>query len=431
HEEGGSDRLAGGGHEALMPLGYRFFPQHAWSNEFRLSSPLVRGPLKGRVDLVAARPAREGDAAVLVLGPGGTRREYPLGPGADRVLAVSADAAFVLTTQAPGDGSVSLRLHQKGELARTLATLNTHLRAVVGPARQAFNYALKDPERREGSRQIEGCVLLPPGHVSGARYPLLLDIYPTGRGGSCSTLADAPYPGSVVPDLWATKGFVYMRPALPLDFARTGAGPLEGLGDLVDQTIDALVAEGLVDPGRIVFYGSSQGGAASLMAAAQSGRASAVISMNGWADFFSHYYGARGLMRYFHLDQNGGDNRWRYECEMPGDDHYCPFGFGVSAAGAPGLYARTSPVARAGDMTAPVMLVHTDLDYFDMAQYDEMFGALYRAGKEAIYVRYWGEGHGLSSPPNIRDLWQRIDRFLTGAGVLDVEGSESSPGLHP
>jgi len=65
-----------------------------------------------------------------------------------------------------------------------------------------------------------------------------------------------------------------------------------------------------------------------------------------------------------------------------------------------------------------VLLVHSDWDYIDMAQYDEMFGALYRAGKEARYVRYWGEGHGPSSPANLRDLWQQIDTFLLENGFV-------------
>ena len=33
---------------------------------------------------------------------------------------------------------------------------------------------------------------------------------------------------------------------------------------------------------------------------------------------------------------------------------------------------------------------------------------LYRQGKRAEFVRYWGEGHVLESPANIRDMWQRI-----------------------
>ena len=178
-----------------------------------------------------------------------------------------------------------------------------------------------------------------------------------------------------------------------------------------------LADTGLADPDRIVLFGMSQGGIASLVGATQSDRFAAVISINGWADYFSHYFGARGLMRYFHLDQNGGDNRWRYECAREGPSHDCPFGFGVTALADPERYARTSPVARADRVTAPVLLVHSDFDYFGMAQYDEMFGALYRAGKDARYLRYWGEGHGPSSPANIRDLWMRIDAFLAESGV--------------
>lgn len=134
--------------------------------------------------------------------------------------------------------------------------------------------------------------------------------------------------------------------------------------------------------------------------------------MNSWADYLSHYFGGRGINRYFHLDQNGGDNRWRYDCLGSTADDMCRFGFGVTALASPELYVRNSPIAHAKDMNAPVLLIHSDLDYFDMSQFDEMFGALYRAGKEARYVRYFGEGHGPSSPANIRDMWQRIDAFL-------------------
>src|SRR5258708_8803190 len=42
-----------------------------------------------------------------------------------------------------------------------------------------------------------------------------------------------------------------------------------------------------------------------------------------------------------------------------------------------------------------------------LSEYQGMFGALFRLRKEAKLVRYWGEGHGFSSPANIRDLWYR------------------------
>ena len=31
-----------------------------------------------------------------------------------------------------------------------------------------------------------------------------------------------------------------------------------------------------------------------------------------------------------------------------------------------------------------------------------------RRGKRAEFVRYWGEGHALEGPANIRDMWRRI-----------------------
>ena len=71
----------------------------------------------------------------------------------------------------------------------------------------------------------------------------------------------------------------------------------------------------------------------------------------------------------------------------------------------------------APQITAPVMLIHSDMDSFSMSQFDEMYGALLRAGKDARYIRYWGEGHGPSSPANIRDMWSRMDAFLAETGV--------------
>lgn len=68
------------------------------------------------------------------------------------------------------------------------------------------------------------------------------------------------------------------------------------------------------------------------------------------------------------------------------------------------VYVRNSPVLLASRITTPVMLVHSDMDDFPLSQFDALYGALSRAGKDARYVRYWGEGHSPSSPANIRDL---------------------------
>lgn len=62
------------------------------------------------------------------------------------------------------------------------------------------------------------------------------------------------------------------------------------------------------------------------------------------------------------------------------------------------------------------MIIQGDMDYVAMQQGEQFFTALYRQNKRAVFVRYWGEGHILDSPANIRDMWQRIyawfDEFL-------------------
>jgi dipeptidyl aminopeptidase/acylaminoacyl peptidase len=49
---------------------------------------------------------------------------------------------------------------------------------------------------------------------------------------------------------------------------------------------------------------------------------------------------------------------------------------------------------------------------FVSAQYEAMFTALNLARKNAKLMRYWGEGHGPSSPANIRDMWKNIDSWF-------------------
>ena len=399
----------------LQKLVYRSNVAHGWANEFFFRYQRTRADLSP--SLVLVQPGPEGDGAIVsvdLLAPATAPHITRPRPPDARVLAARSEGELLMTVK---DGSATrlLLAGSGGELSE-LAVLNQHLNQIQHPPVRTLTYAL----RGEGGKEqtLDGCYMLPPGYQAGHRYPVVIDVYPIGISPTCKSLQDMPWIAPNLADLWTARGFVYMMPPVPLNMAATAEGPIAGMDELLEQALDALVSEGVADPERAVLFGFSQGGAASLYVATQSNRFAATISMNGWADFFSHYFGGRGLMRYFHLNQNGGDNRWRYECEGEGADHRCPFGFGASALDDPGRYTRLSPVALARGVSAPVLLVHSDWDYIDMAQYDEMFGALYRAGKEARYVRYWGEGHGPSSPANLRDLWQQIDTFLLENGFV-------------
>jgi dipeptidyl aminopeptidase/acylaminoacyl peptidase len=82
-------------------------------------------------------------------------------------------------------------------------------------------------------------------------------------------------------------------------------------------------------------------------------------------------------------------------------------------------YVRNSPLYYVERVETPLMIVQGDMDYVALQQGEQFFTALHRQNKRAAFVRYWGEGHVLEAPANVRDMWQRVyawfDEFL-GAG---------------
>jgi len=56
----------------------------------------------------------------------------------------------------------------------------------------------------------------------------------------------------------------------------------------------------------------------------------------------------------------------------------------------------------------------------------ERLCALYRLNKRARFVRYWGEGHMLDSPANVRDMWQQVFRWFDEFLVIPEDKKSSS-----
>ena len=77
-------------------------------------------------------------------------------------------------------------------------------------------------------------------------------------------------------------------------------------------------------------------------------------------------------------------------------------------------YWRNSPIAHVEKVETPLLLIHGEFDKRGApAQAELVFNALYRQGKTARLLRYWGESHSLAqSPANVRDvLAQTLDWF--------------------
>jgi len=62
-----------------------------------------------------------------------------------------------------------------------------------------------------------------------------------------------------------------------------------------------------------------------------------------------------------------------------------------------------------------LLLMTGDLDWnYQSAEFEQYYVALVRQGKEATLVRYLGEGHGDTSPANVRDAWRRMRDWYAG-----------------
>lgn len=358
-------------------------------------------PSGGKVMIVSDEPGRE---RVLPL--------HGLSDEGGQILAVSASGASLIQTETEQGGFLSVA-DEAG--IRQVTHVNSHLAGVEAGTWRKVAY--KVPSKKGREETLESCALLPPGIEPGRPLPVILEVYP-GTIPSCQNGTGTPTslrPYS--PHLWAGSGYLYARIALPRHLLATDEGPIAAMPGLVEAGLDALVSEGLADPQRAALFGFSQGGVSALYVAAHSQQFHAVIAAHSWSDFFSHYFGGMGIYSYAYGNYYGLDAA-RYT--LPDGQfaiHKTPFE-------NPQAYYQNSPLFLAPQITAPVMLINSDLDAFSMAQYDAMFGALKAAGKDVRYVRYLGEGHGPSSPANIRDLWRRIAAFLAG----EMPGSDYRAG---
>tara|TARA_R110001606_G_scaffold14834_2_gene61931 strand:- start:9477 stop:12023 length:2547 start_codon:yes stop_codon:yes gene_type:complete len=354
----------------------------------------------------------DGPPIILMVDLTGTSRPVVIAapsPGAVPLAGSHAAGTVLFRAEAGPVSRLLLAEADRHAAPRELSRINAHLEGIALGTWKRVAYSVTDPEGKVADGRLESCVLLPPDFDPAAPPPLVVEVYPDVGPFCPSDGAAMAYPDPDSAYLWVGKGFAYTRLATPKELIRTEDGPIAGLDEVVDAGVSALVAEGFADPDRLTLYGFSQGGISALYVAAKSPRFRAVIAKNSWADMFSHYFSGSGIYAYLY-DSFGAFLSYD---SVDGSD----FGFGRTPFEDPDAYIRNSPVFLAPDFAMPVLLIHTDMDGFPMSQFDEMYGALQRAGKEVRYVRYWGEGHGPSSPANIRDMWQRQMDFLEAAGA--------------
>jgi len=291
-----------------------------------------------------------------------------------------------------------------------LVRLNEFLDDVARSAWKPITYPV---HTSQGSGTVTGCMLLPPGYVAGRHYPTVIDVYPSRTGARCSGPPVSEDEVGASPTyfdyehLLAAQGYVILRANTERRYATTPDGPISGMPAMAVQGADALIAAGYADPNRLGIIGMSQGGFSSLYVISQTNRFKAAVSANSWTDMYTHFYTVSYVQRFFSDDDPYIGEAERYLSAVGTD-----FSIGKTPQEALDVYVRNSPLFLADKIQTPVLLIHSDLDVFNVHQYEEMFTALYQQRKEAVFVDYLGEGHTPSSPANIRDAWARtLDWF--------------------
>lgn len=320
-------------------------------------------------------------------------RQIILSSAPGRSLSLVAGAHLAAQVRRSAEGPMSLDLAEPNGTRRPLLQLNEPLLAVD------FAQPLLLPTKTGKDRHV---LLLPAHDRSGHRPPLVVIPYP----GLVYDAAPEPYGRgtgrfSVNAEVLAGAGFAVLLPSLP----RAPGEPGAGLADQILAAVDQAAETGLVDTERLGIVGHSFGGYASLMAAAQSPRFKTVIASAAPSDLAA-MYGAFDP----HLEtevQDGLNLNANFGWSELGQA-----GLKVPPWRDPELYRRNSPYALADRMEAKVLLIHGDADFVRLSQAQAMFAALYRQGKEAELVTYFGEGHIVSSPANLRDMYRRMIAWL-------------------
>ncbi|HWX43612.1 MAG TPA: prolyl oligopeptidase family serine peptidase [Blastocatellia bacterium] len=243
----------------------------------------------------------------------------------------------------------------------------------------------------KNGNKLRGALLLPPGYRTDRRYPLIVDVY----GGD--SLSDSVNRFGLAglanwttnKQLLATRGYAVLLPDTPL---RVGS-PMSDLASTVLPAVDKVIEMGIADPERLGVMGASYGGYSTLALIVQTTRFRAAVIFAGFGDLISAYgeMSDEGAARMIQLAEKGqlrmGGTPWQFRDR----------------------YIENSPIFYLDRVQTPALIVHGTDDHVARTFLgDEIFVGLRRLGKEAVYARYEGEGHALTSYANIADYLNRM-----------------------
>lgn len=395
-----------------------------WRLDHRLDPAKVNGPGFTRTDLDFEDPASVGSnrlrrpEAPILRFSGSTVDRVAFGfergkpatismPGGAKVLAASRSRRLAISFVTDDHGVGRLYLSSARSTPTLVDAISTNLAGVDPPRTLPLS-------RFIGSEHVVDWLVLPHGP---GPFPLVVFPYQGSIQGD--RLPMQARPGWLGPafkaQLLTSAGYAVLIPSIP---AGPAAHPQDTLVRDLDVAVDAAIATGQIDQKRMAIFGHSYGGVNALMIAARSSRYRAFIAANGFNEYAGNYGSVPPAQRVSFI---GG----------PPLDLLNWFENGQGMMGAPpwsepDRYRRASSLFEADRITAPVLLVTSDLDYVPMEQTERMFVSLARLGRDATLLRVYGDGHVFQSPGNIRLEYETVLNFLREK--MPVTGATPSPG---
>ena len=245
---------------------------------------------------------------------------------------------------------------------------------------------------------LQGVVIKPGNYEPGKRYPVLVYFY---RFFSQRLHEFNEQHVNHRPNfpLYASDGYIVFLPDVRFEIGRPGFSATKCLVPGVQKLIDM----GLADPDAIGLHGHSWSGYQTAFVVTQTDIFAAAVAGAPVSNMTSAYGGIRwgtGLARQFQYEKTQsrlGASLWQ------GRDRYID----------------NSPLFFADRINTPLLIQHGDEDgAVPWYQSIELYLALRRLGKDAIFLQYRGEDHHLAKYPNKLDYAMKMkeyfDHYLRG-----------------
>ena len=259
--------------------------------------------------------------------------------------------------------------------ARALTNLNPQLAGVALTHSELVSYLNVD------GKKLYGVLYYPYGYQPGKAYPLVAEVY--------ETFFDNGYNENM--NLLAAQGWFVFHPTVDLQIGYPGEAWVKGVTD----GINSLEQRGLVDGTRLGVEGQSYGGYAVNLLITQTNRFKAAVNISGKVDLISFLGDSPRIgTRNYSAAENGQDR------------------IGQTLWEAPMKYIQHSAIFSADRITTPLLML-TGKDDWNVPYTNEreMYYALRRLGKEAVWVQYAHAGHGAGragTPDEFQDFWTRV-----------------------